>query len=161
MKKRTITDCLVLSQDPHCYSRLLELLVNIWAYHSARRIVYVDPQTGAMHEVHHLTTRHHQMWVRWFSYQTLKDMDEDLAEEADSDHPSRRWLWPATGEVYWQGVYDRERNIRQQQKEKRKQQSKEKIERIKKRARQKTLGKFIKPQPEEDLGVELNSTRTK
>lgn len=87
-------------------------------------------------------------------------MDEDLAEEADTDRPSRQWLWPATGEVYWQGVYERERNIRQQQKEKRKQQSKEKIERIKKRARQKTLGKFIKPPPEEDLGVELNSTRT-
>lgn len=123
-------------------------------------MVYVDPQTGSMHEVHHLTNRRHQMLVRWFSYQTLKNMDEDLAEEADSDRPSRRWLWPATGEVFWQGIYERERNIRQQQKEKRKQQSKEKIERIKKRARQKTIGKFIKPPPEEDLGLKLNSTRT-
>ncbi|KAJ4797339.1 UDP-Glycosyltransferase superfamily protein [Rhynchospora pubera] len=151
---------LSVHKDPHCYSRLLELLVNIWAYHSARRMVYVDPHTGSMHEVHQLTTRRHQMWVRWFSYQTLKDMDEDLAEEADSDQQSRRWLWPATGEVYWQGVLEREKNSRHQQKEKRKQQSKEKIERIKRRARQKALGKFIKPPPEEDLGVELNSTRT-
>ncbi|XP_072994468.1 uncharacterized protein [Typha latifolia] len=145
-------------KDRHCYSRVLELLVNVWAFHSARRMVYVNPETGALQEQHSLKSRKGQMWVRWFSYATLKSMDEDLAEESDADRPDRRWLWPATGEVYWQGIYDRERNMRQQQKERRKQQSKDKIQRIKKRARQKTLGKFIKPPPD-DAG-DLNSTRT-
>ncbi|XP_010917137.1 uncharacterized protein [Elaeis guineensis] len=148
---------LSVSKDRHCYSRVLELLVNIWAYHSARRMVYVNPETGEMQEQHKLNSRRGHMWIRWFSYATLKSMDEDLAEESDSDPPDRRWLWPSTGEVFWQGVYDRERNRRQQQKERRKQQSRDKIQRIKKRARQKTLGKYIKPPPEET--GDLNTTR--
>lgn len=98
------------------------------------------------------------MWVKWFSYATMKSMDEDLAEEFDSDHPPRRWLWPLTGEVFWQGMYERERSMRHQQKERRKQQSKDKIQRIRKRARQKTLGKYIKPPPE--ATGDLNATRT-
>lgn len=84
-------------------------------------------------------------------------MDEDLAEEADSDHPNRRWLWPSTGEIFWQGIHERERNIRIQQKEKKKQHSKSKILRMKKRAHQKTLGKYIKPTNETD---NLNTTET-
>lgn len=96
------------------------------------------------------------MWIGWFSYTTLKGIDEDLAEEADSDHPDRRWLWPSTGEIVWQGVYERERNMRQQQKERRKQHSRDKIQRIKKRARQKTLAKYIKPPPDE--ADRLNTT---
>ncbi|KAJ0971503.1 hypothetical protein J5N97_019462 [Dioscorea zingiberensis] len=139
---------LSLSKDRHCYSRLLELLVNVWAYHSARRMIYVNPETGEMQEHHKLKSRRGQMWIRWFSFSTLKSMDEDLAEESDSDQPNRRWLWPSTGEVFWQGIYERERNMRHQQKERRKQQSRDKIQRIKKRARQKTLGKYIKPPPE-------------
>lgn len=75
-------------------------------------------------------------------------MDEDLAEETDSDHPRRRWLWPSTGEVVWQGVIERERNLRNRQKEKRKQQSKDKLSRMKKRNRQKVIGKYVKPPPE-------------
>ncbi|WOL20505.1 hypothetical protein Cni_G29310 [Canna indica] len=150
---------LSMSKDKHCYSRVLELLVNVWAYHSARRIVYINPATGAMQEQHKLKNRRGDMWIRWFSYATLKSMDEDLAEEADSDHPPRRWLWPSTGEIVWQGVYERERNMRHQQKERRKQQSKDKIRRIKNRARQKTLGKYIKPPPE-DVG-NTNSTSTR
>lgn len=149
---------LSLTKDRHCYSRVLELLVNVWAYHSARRMIYVNPETGAMQEHHKLKSRRGHMWVHWFSYATLKSMDEDLAEESDSDHPRRRWLWPSTGEVFWQGIYERERNMRHQQKEKRKQQSKDKIQRIRKRARQKTLGKYIKPPPE--ATVDLNITRT-
>ncbi|KAK9911571.1 hypothetical protein M0R45_035468 [Rubus argutus] len=42
--KRSI--CLLGSSDPeqkHCYCRVLELLVNVWAYHSARKMVYIDP----------------------------------------------------------------------------------------------------------------------
>ncbi|KAJ4957164.1 hypothetical protein NE237_013947 [Protea cynaroides] len=139
---------LSLSKDRHCYSRVLELLVNVWAYHSARRMVYVNSETGAMQEQHRLKSRKGQMWVRWFSYTTLKSMDEDLAEESDLDHPTRQWLWPLTGEVLWQGVFERERNLRYKQKEKRKQKSKDKISRMKHRSRQKTIGKFIKPLPE-------------
>ncbi|KAK4788389.1 hypothetical protein SAY86_019708 [Trapa natans] len=140
---------LSLSRDKHCYSRVLELLVNVWAYHSARRMIYVDPRTGLMQEQHRLHNRKGRMWIKWFSYVTLKSMDEDYAEEFDSDHPRRRWLWPSTGEVFWQGVFERERSQRQKQKEKKKQLSKEKIERIKRRQHQKALGKYIKPPPEE------------
>ncbi|KAG8044881.1 hypothetical protein GUJ93_ZPchr0008g13509 [Zizania palustris] len=147
-----------LHRDQHCYSRILELVVNIWAFHSSRRMVYVDPETGAMQEQHPLIGRRGQMSIQWFSLSTLKSMDEDLAEEFDEDHPDRRWLWPQTGEVFWQGLYERERSIRQQEKERRKQQSKDKIQRIKKRARQKTLGRYIKPPPD-DVGS-FNDTRT-
>lgn len=140
---------LSLSKDKHCYSRVLELLVNVWAYHSARRMVYLDPETGVMQEQHRLQDRRGRMWVKWFSYDTLKSMDEDYAEEYDSDKPRRRWLWPSTGEVMWQGVFERERNQRQRQKEKRKQLSKEKLGRMKKRHRQKVIGKYVKPPPDE------------
>lgn len=135
---------LSLSKDKHCYSRLLELLVNVWAYHSARRMVYVDPNTGFMQEQHELRSRRGQMWVKWFQYSTLKSMDEDLAEEADSDLPKRRWLWPSTGEVFWQGMYEKERNLRNKEKEKKRQQSKDKIQRIRNRTHQKSIGKYVK-----------------
>ncbi|KAF8696948.1 hypothetical protein HU200_036593 [Digitaria exilis] len=143
---------LSLHKDQHCYSRVLELIVNVWAFHSARQMVYVNPETGAMQEQHQLSGRRGQMSVQLFSYVTLKSMDEELAEEFDSDHPERRWLWPQTGEVFWQGLYERERTMRLQEKERRKQQSREKIQRIKNRARQKTLGKYIKPPPEDGGG---------
>lgn len=149
---------LSLHRDKHCYSRVLELIVNVWAFHSARRMVFVNPETGAMHEQHPLDGRRGQMSIQWFSYATLKSMDEDLAEEYDEEHPDRKWLWPQTGEVFWQGVYEREKNMRQQEKERRKQQTKDKIQRIKKRARQKTIGRYIKPLPD-DAG-RLNDTRT-
>ncbi|KAK2995816.1 hypothetical protein RJ640_006155 [Escallonia rubra] len=140
---------LSLYKDKHCYSRVLELLVNVWAYHSARRMVYVNPRTGLMQEQHRLKSRRGQMWVKWFQYTTLKSMDEDLAEESDSDHSRKRWLWPSTGEVFWQGVYEKERNQRNKDKEKRRQQSKDKIKRIKGRTHQKVLGKYVKPPPEQ------------
>ncbi|CAI9781525.1 unnamed protein product [Fraxinus pennsylvanica] len=146
---------LSLSKDKHCYSRVLELLVNVWAYHSARRMVYVDPETGFMQEQHEFKSRRGQMWVKWFKFSTLKSMDEDLAEESDLDHPKRRWLWPSTGEVFWQGIYEREKNQRIQEKERRKQQSREKIKRMKKRHHQKTIGTYVKPLPDE---TESNST---
>ncbi|KAK6141055.1 hypothetical protein DH2020_025192 [Rehmannia glutinosa] len=56
---------------------------NAWAYHSARRIVYVDPETGFMQEQHNLKNRRGQMWIKFFQFSTLKTMDEDLAEEFD------------------------------------------------------------------------------
>ncbi|CAM0881755.1 unnamed protein product [Alopecurus aequalis] len=150
---------LSIHRDKHCYSRVLELIVNVWAFHSARRMIYVNPETGAMREQHALDGRRGRMSIQWFSYATLKSMDEDLAEEYDADHPDRRWLWPQTGEVMWQGLYERERSMRQQEKERRKQQTKDKIQRIKKRARQKTIGRYIKPLLSDDVGG-LNDTRT-
>lgn len=117
----------------------------------------MNPETGAMHEQYNLLNRRGQMWVKWFSYTTLKSMDEDLAEEYDSDHPRRRWLWPSTGEVFWQGMYEKERKRRNREREERTRLSKEKQDRMKKRNHQPTIGKYAKPPPEE--GVEdSNST---
>ncbi|XP_061349831.1 uncharacterized protein LOC133295063 [Gastrolobium bilobum] len=140
---------LSLSKDKHCYSRVLELLVNVWAYHSARRMVFVNPETGVMQEQHKFKNRRGKMWIKWFSYSTLKSMDEDLAELSDSEDPGRHWLWPSTGEVFWQGVYERERNLRHKEKEKRKQKSLEKLNRMRKRHRQQVIGKYVKPPPDE------------
>ncbi|KAI4328856.1 hypothetical protein L6164_021179 [Bauhinia variegata] len=143
---------LSLSKDKHCYSRLLELLVNVWAYHSARRMVYVNPETGLMQEQHKFKSRRGKMWIKWFSYSTLKSMDEELAELSDSgklSSSSRYRLWPSTGEVFWQGVYEKERNLRNKEKEKKKQKSKEKQTRMRKRLRQQVIGKFVKPPPED------------
>ncbi|XP_076934702.1 uncharacterized protein LOC143601086 [Bidens hawaiensis] len=141
---------LSLSKDKHCYSRVLELLINLWAYHSARRIIYINPTTGTLEEQHAFKARKGKMWIKWFNYKTLKSMDEDLAEEADSDHPNRRWLWPSTGEVFWRGMYEKERSQMRQQKEKRKQKSKDKIQRIKNRTHQKVIGKYVKPLPDNE-----------
>ncbi|GLJ47084.1 hypothetical protein SUGI_0994110 [Cryptomeria japonica] len=103
--------CLSVSkmENQHCYCRLLELLVNVWAYHSARKMVYVNPETGLMQEQHRLENRKGQMWVKWFNISRLKAMDEDLAEVADYEQPEKRWLWPHTAEIFWQGIYERER----------------------------------------------------
>ncbi|RRT68266.1 hypothetical protein B296_00013536, partial [Ensete ventricosum] len=76
-------------QSASCYLSTSKLLVNVWAYHSARHIVYVDPISGLMEEYHRPKSRRGKMWIQWFSYSTLKSMDEDLAEEADADHPGR------------------------------------------------------------------------
>lgn len=147
---------LSLSKDKHCYSRVLDLLVNVWAYHSARRMVFVNPETGAMQEQHKFKNRRGKMWIKWFSYSTLKNMDEDLAELSDSEDPNKHWLWPSTGEVFWQGLYERERSLRHKEKEKRKQKSLEKLNRMRKRHRQQVIGKYVKPPP--DLEESSNST---
>lgn len=97
------------------------------------------------------------MWVKWFQFGTLKNMDSDLAEESDSDRPKNRWLWPLTGEVFWQGIYEKEKNQRNRDREKRRQMSKDKISRIRRRTRQKTLGKYVKP-PLEEQSYNQNST---
>ncbi|KAM2647592.1 hypothetical protein TB1_000820 [Malus domestica] len=146
---------LSLSKDKHCYSRLLELLINVWAYHSARRMVYVHPETGVMQEQHRFKSRKGHMWIKWFSYSTLKSMDEDLAEESDLEHPTRRWLWPSTGEVFWQGIYEKERHLRHKEKENRRKKSKEKINRIRRRTHQKAIGKYVKPPPEATDGTNI------
>ena len=69
-------------------------------------MVYIDPETGTIQEQHNFKSRRGKMWIKWFNYKTLKAMDEDLAEEADSDRPKQHWLWPSTGEVFWQGMYE-------------------------------------------------------
>ncbi|WJX86891.1 hypothetical protein P8452_69140 [Trifolium repens] len=147
---------LSLSKDKHCYSRVLELLVNVWAYHSARRMVFVNPETGLMQEQHNFKNRRGQMRIKLFSYNTLKNMDEDLAELSDSEDPNRHWLWPSTGEVFWQGLYERERSLRHKEKEKRKQKSLEKLNRMRKRHRQQVIGKYVKPPP--DMEESSNSS---
>ncbi|KAI7735320.1 hypothetical protein M8C21_029737 [Ambrosia artemisiifolia] len=149
---------LSLSKDKNCYSRVLEVVVNVWAYHSARRMVYINPNTGEMQEQHEFKKRAGKMWVKWFDYNTLKAMDEDLAEEADLDHPGRRWLWPSTGEVFWQGVYEKERIQWRKDKESKKQKTRAKIQRIKNRTHQKVIGKYVKPPPERE--TDTNHTVT-
>ncbi|XP_050386595.1 uncharacterized protein LOC126802922 [Argentina anserina] len=141
--KRSI--CLLGSSEPeqrHCYCRVLELLVNVWAYHSARKMVYIDPLSGSLEEQHPVEQRKGFMWAKYFNSTLLKSMDEDLAEAADDgDHPREMWLWPLTGEVHWQGIYEREREERYRLKMDKKRKTKEKLfERMKYGYKQKTLG---------------------
>ncbi|KAF3539059.1 hypothetical protein F2Q69_00018395 [Brassica cretica] len=126
----------------HCYCRVLELLVNVWAYHSGRKMVYINPRDGSLEEQHPLPQRKGFMWAKYFNFTLLKSMDEDLAEAADdNDHPRERWLWPLTGEVHWKGVYEREREERYRLKMDKKRKTKEKLyDRIKNGYKQKSLG---------------------
>ncbi|XP_021850674.1 uncharacterized protein [Spinacia oleracea] len=151
-----------LSTDKNCYSRVLELLVNVWAYHSARHIVYINPENGKMQVQHGLQNRRGHMWLKFFSFRTLKSMDEELAEEADSEEKKRRWLWPKTGEIIWQGVYDKERDAKQKEKAERKKKSKEKVQRIKSRnsKHMKPIDKYVKPPPEEISQITTTSSIT-
>ncbi|KAG0459127.1 hypothetical protein HPP92_022255 [Vanilla planifolia] len=124
----------------HCYCRLLEVLVNVWAYHSARKMIYLDPHSGDIKEQHPFKQR--LMWSKYFDRSLLKRMDEDFAEEADDNmHPTDTWLWPLTGEVHWQGILDREREERYRKKMDKKRRIKEKLlERHKHGYKQKSLG---------------------
>ncbi|KAA8539217.1 hypothetical protein F0562_025909 [Nyssa sinensis] len=140
-----ITVCLLGSsklEKRNCYCRILELLVNVWAYHSARKMVYIDPRFGSLEEQHPIEQRKEFMWAKYFNFTLLKSMDEDLAEAADdNDFPSEMWLWPLTGEVYWQGVYEREREERYRLKMDKKRRTRERLhERMKHGYRQKSLG---------------------
>ncbi|KAL2930626.1 Dimethyladenosine transferase [Bienertia sinuspersici] len=129
-------------EQKHCYCRVLDLVVNVWAYHSARRMVYIDPHTGLLEEQHPINQRKGSMWVKYFNFTLLKTMDEDLAEAADDGDLQREgWLWPLTGEVHWQGIYEREREQRYRLKMDKKRKIKEKLyERMKYGYRQKSLG---------------------
>ncbi|KAF5729446.1 hypothetical protein HS088_TW21G01612 [Tripterygium wilfordii] len=129
-------------EKKHCYCRVLELLVNVWAYHSARKMVYVDPNSGFLEEQHQIEQRKGFMWAKYFNLTLLRSMDEDLAEAADdNDYPREKWLWPLTGEVHWQGIYDRERTERYRVKMDKKRKTKEKLrERMLSGYRQKPLG---------------------
>ncbi|ONK57001.1 uncharacterized protein A4U43_C10F15520 [Asparagus officinalis] len=129
-------------ENKHCYCRVLELLVNVWAYHSARRLVYIDPVSGQMQEQHPIDQRIGKMWVKYFDFTLMKSMDEDLAEEADDGiHPTDRWLWPLTGEVHWSGVFDKEREEKYRRKMDKKRLNKAKLlDRHKFGYKQKSLG---------------------
>lgn len=120
--------------------------MNVWAYHSGRRMVYLDPLSGELKEQHPLELR--QLWVKYFNLDLLKSLDEDLAERADDGmHPHNKWLWPLTGEVHWQGILDREREERLKQKMDKKKKTKEKLlERHKHGYKQKSLGQTKKSQ---------------
>lgn len=140
------TECLLGFSEPekrHCYCRLLEILINVWAYHSARRMVYIDPHSSMFEEQHPVAQRHGFMWAKYFNFTLLKGMDEDLAEAADDgDFQRDAWLWPLTGEVHWQGIYEREREERYRIKMDKKRKIKEKLlERLKYGYRQKSLGR--------------------
>ncbi|KAI3734662.1 hypothetical protein L6452_14137 [Arctium lappa] len=144
MNASTATECLLgssVGEKQHCYCRILELLVNVWAYHSARTMVYINPNSGSLEEQHPVEERKRFMWAKYFNATLLKSMDEDLAEAADDgDHPYEMWLWPRTGEVHWQGIYEREREERYRIKMDKKRKQKEKIlERLKFGYKQKTL----------------------
>ncbi|OEL23351.1 hypothetical protein BAE44_0015636 [Dichanthelium oligosanthes] len=137
--------CLLGASEPekrHCYCRILEVLVNVWAYHSGRKMVYLDPVTGDTREQHPLDGRN-EMWVKFFNFTLLKSMDEDLAEEADDGmHPGNdQWLWPLTGQVFWPGIADREREEKYIKKLDKKLKNKVKLlERQKSGYKQKPLG---------------------
>ncbi|EPS70431.1 hypothetical protein M569_04330 [Genlisea aurea] len=141
-------------KEKHCYSRLLELLVNVWAYHSGRVMVYVDPETGKTEEQHGMGSRRGgKMWLKWFHISTLKRMDEDLAEEWDDDDDDDNGgggMWGWSGEIMWDGIYEKEKEMRSKEKQKKKQKTKEKIHRMRAKSHQKALGKYIKPPPSSD-----------
>ncbi|XP_057735164.1 uncharacterized protein LOC130950629 [Arachis stenosperma] len=143
---RDVATCFLGSskiEKEHCYCRVLELLINVWAYHSARKMVYINVTTGVMQEQHPIEQRKSFMWAKYFDFSLLKKMDEDLAEAADDgDHPRDTWLWPMTGEVHWHGIYEREREERYRVKMDKKRKTKEKLyERMKYGYKQKSLGR--------------------
>lgn len=82
------------------------------------------------------------MWAKYFNITLLKSMDEDLAEAADDgDLQRKNWLWPLTGEVHWQGIYEKEREEKYRFKMDKKRKVKEKlIDRLKHGYKQKSLG---------------------
>lgn len=144
MNSSQASGCLLGSsmvERKHCYCRILELLVNVWAYHTARTMIYIDPESGSLGEQHPIEQRKGFMWAKYFNMTLLKSMDEDLAEAADDDErQDEMWLWPLTGEIYWQGVYEREREERYRLKMDKKRKTREKLlERLKNGYKQKTL----------------------
>jgi hypothetical protein len=135
-------------EKKQCYCRMMEVLVNVWAYHSGRKMVYLNPKSGVLEEQHQVERRKGYMWAKYMNSSLLRSMDEDLAEAADDgDHPvyekdaDVQWLWPLTGEVYWQGIFEREREDRYKLKMEKKRRTKEKhVERMTHGYKQKALG---------------------
>ncbi|KAK1284726.1 hypothetical protein QJS10_CPB21g00299 [Acorus calamus] len=82
------------------------------------------------------------MWVMYFNTTLLKHMDEDLAEAALDRLPLRKkWLWPHTGEIHNQGVFDKERENKYRRKQEKKRRIKAKqLERKTYGYKQKAIG---------------------
>ncbi|KAK1266144.1 hypothetical protein QJS04_geneDACA000237 [Acorus gramineus] len=129
-------------EKKQCYSRVMEILVNVWAYHSARMMVYMDPISGELKEQYPVDQRKGLMWVKYFNSTLLKHMDEDFAQAAiDKVLPRKRWLWPRTGEVHNQGIFDKEREGKYRRKQETKRVNKEKqLERKRNGYKQKAIG---------------------
>ncbi|KAK8653419.1 hypothetical protein V6N13_127421 [Hibiscus sabdariffa] len=137
--------CLLGSSDlekKHCYCRVLELLINVWAYHTGRRMFYIEPHSGLLEEQHPVVQRKAFMWAKYFNFTLLKGMDEDLAEASeDDDRPMKTWLWPLTGEVDWQGIHEMEREYKYRLKMVKKRRNKEKkLEKLRNGYKGKPLG---------------------
>ncbi|CAA7390860.1 unnamed protein product [Spirodela intermedia] len=129
-------------EKKQCYCRVLELLVNVWAYHSARKMVYLDPQSGKVREQHPVEQRRGLMWLKYFDFALLRSMDEDLAEATeDRVYPRKGFLWPLTGEVYCQLIQEKEKELRYRLKREKSRKDKEKqLERKRNGRIQKPLG---------------------
>lgn len=106
-------------------------------------MVYINPISGILKEQHPVERREGFRWAKYFNFTLLKSMDEDLAEAADdNDYPRDKWLWPLTGEVHWQGIYEREREERYRFKMDKKRKTLMKLyERLKTGYEQKSLGR--------------------
>ncbi|XP_078446174.1 uncharacterized protein LOC144715150 [Wolffia australiana] len=138
-----VDSCPIGSSTPEkerCFCRMLELLVNVWAYHSARRMVHVDPLTGKTEEQHPFGRRSGLMWVRFFNESVLKGMDTDLADSALEGEPPRTgWLWPLTGEVYGMLAQDKEREAAYRAERRRRHKEEERSRRLERGRRQRPL----------------------
>ncbi|CAI6002012.1 unnamed protein product [Closterium sp. NIES-65] len=135
------------AEERHCYCRLLDRLVNVWAYHSRKRMLLLNPHTGSLQEQHPVPTRSRsrsrRAWFQWFSRPVLKAMDEERAEETDDPAHAingRRWLWPHLGEVQWQGSIERDRMFKLWQKGQKERKKKERLARMRVRYKQEALG---------------------
>lgn len=144
-------------QSQHCYCRLLDRLINVWAYHSLRRMFVMDPKSGSLTEVHPLESRvgpQARAWVSWFDKIQVRAMEEDRAEEADEstapdqrgrgkgeEEEYQRWLWPHLGEVQWTGSMERERMVKVWLKGEREKKRQEKHARMRLRYKQTELAK--------------------
>lgn len=105
-------------------------------------MVYLNPRSGLLEEQHPLEERKEFMWSKFFNITLLKAMDSDLAEATDDDdRPRPSWLWPLTGEVFWEGIYEREREERYRLKMENKRISRQKkLDKLKNEHKQMPLG---------------------
>eukprot|EP00271_Cylindrocystis_brebissonii_P021469 TRINITY_DN765_c0_g1_i2.p1 TRINITY_DN765_c0_g1~~TRINITY_DN765_c0_g1_i2.p1 ORF type:complete len:441 (+),score=40.04 TRINITY_DN765_c0_g1_i2:157-1479(+) len=58
--------------DTLCWCFFMERLVNVWAYHSGRRMIFVEHETGVLTELHPVSER--QMWSHWFEDSHLEQV---------------------------------------------------------------------------------------
>lgn len=130
----------------HCSCRMVERLINVWAYHSGRRFVHVNRTTGLLTEHHPVVRRGQKMWRKFFLRRTLKSIDEDWAEITEEEpEVMKNRLWPLTGEVWWKGASIRVKKAREERvKLKRLKEIKNDVNR-----KQKTVGKFLYAVPKD------------